>query len=105
MCPLQKLCVMMESVWHLQRLCSTEPLGTGVPQASGRLQCTFVQQLRGAWFRQGQGSISGSVCLKGDAAIESALEVPRDTLFKAAQEVSGCCLSIWTCRLFWSLGM
>ncbi len=79
----------MESIWHLQRLCSKELPRPGQHQASGRLQRTFVQQLRSEWFRQGAGAASASTREKGQLVIENALEVPRDTLFKAAQQVGG----------------
>lgn len=79
---------MMESVWHLQRLCSKEaPQQVQGPHASGRLQRTFVQQLRAEWFPRAVGDASASTRVNGERVLEDALEGARDSLYRTTQEV------------------
>lgn len=86
---------MMESLWHLQRQCSTddaaEPLTPAAAAAcSGRWERSLVHQLRQQWLLGGSagGLASPSVRARGDRAINNALEAIREKLCSATAHVS-----------------
>jgi hypothetical protein len=108
--PLQKLCILLESVWHLHRLCHNQAQNMALGQqqqqpqqqfppawhASQRRENGFVQQLRSEWFAEGregadglsrQQNLSCSTRKMGGQVLDNALEVARDKLQEAAHQV------------------
>jgi hypothetical protein len=86
---------MMESLWHLQRQCSTddapEPLTPAAAAAcSGRWERSLVHQLRQQWLIRGSvgGLASPSTRDRGDSAMKDAMEAIGEKLYAATAHVS-----------------
>lgn len=121
----EKLCILLESVWHLHRLCHNQAQNMALGQqaqaqqapawqASRRVENGFVQQLRSEWFAEGgedpaglQGKPEGlsfTTRQMGAQVLDNALEVARDKLAEAAQQVAAFLatkLVLWDQRALW----
>lgn len=81
-----KLCVMMESLWHLHLLCSNAPPGPGPSKRD-----TFLQQLGMDWFmaQQNSNNITQSNRRRGTDVMQYGLEKAEQTLLESCHGVGG----------------